>query len=122
MIRMNTRIKIFEALRGVKLTIVANDFSVIEKFDEKNFSFVQKSDFVTGLSAMCQSRLILNNLPNYRDGVTERLFNAQYRGCAVLTESNRFIRNNFDDGDELFSFGPNSLTDLKDIIEAIQTD
>lgn len=117
-IRLDNRVRLFKALSGIRIMVVSPHAQEIAKIAGDGihpFGPDQGSDdIVSGLFAMCQSKLMINNLPNYRGGVTERFFNAQLRGCAVFSERNAFLEEEFEEEREVFLYDPYDLTDVKD--------
>ncbi|MBO6562240.1 MAG: glycosyltransferase family 1 protein [Nisaea sp.] len=117
--RAENRLRMFKALKGFdKLTVVSPQKELIERIIERPVTYSNLSPgFGTGLFTMCLAKMTFNHLPNYTNGVTERFFNAQNRGSAVLSERNSFIENNFEVGKEVFTFNPFDLKHLKEYIE-----
>ncbi|HYH23025.1 MAG TPA: glycosyltransferase [Azospirillum sp.] len=121
LVRALNRLELFKRLRGLRIAVVSNDTATVEKYVGP-VTKLSPSDFLTGLVAMKQAKLILNNLPIYRYGATERLFNAQYRGAAVLSERNAFLEERFGEGQGIFLYDPENLDGIKDRIAAILAD
>ncbi|WP_029008263.1 glycosyltransferase [Azospirillum halopraeferens] len=121
LVRAINRVELFKRLKGLRITVVSNDVSTIERYAGP-VQTISPSDFVTGLVAMKQAKLMINNLPIYRYGATERLFNAQYRGAAVLSERNAYLEETFGDGAGIFLYDPERPDGIGDRIAAILAD
>lgn len=128
-VRMENRVNLFRALNGMDITVVSSQFGAVSSLvGPKAKQMVahgasrQSDPFFLGLYAMCHAKLTINNLPNYRNGVTERFFNAQIRGSAVLSEKNSYLENNFTDDKDVFLYDPYNLTDIKERVRHILND
>jgi len=125
-VRFENRNRLFKALHGLPISAVspnAADIAGLAGDKVRKFpSDDRGADFVRGLFGMCNAKLMINNLPNYRRGVTERLFNAQYRGCAVLSERNIFLEKEFSDDEDIFLYDPSDLKGLRERILYILND
>ena len=122
-VRQKRRIEFFEKLElseKIRLAVASSSIDVIKKYYGGKFTSIPNPDVVTGLRMMENSRIVINNLPMYTGGATERLFNAQLRGAAVLSESNDFLKREFDDDRSIFLYLPESdLDQLSSRIEDV---
>jgi hypothetical protein len=119
-IRARRRTELLVALRGLRVAVVSRSFSAFEDILGENLIKIGPGDFAMGLRAMENAKVVLNTLPNYGGGVTERFFNAQLRGAAVLSESNRFLRRAFRENEEVLLYDPRTdLPDLADRLHAV---
>jgi len=76
-IRSQRRMDLLRALRGLRIAVVSNDYGTFEQYLGDGLIKVGPGDFLTGLQAMRDAKIVSNNLPLYRQGATERAFNAQ---------------------------------------------
>ncbi|MBT5264331.1 MAG: glycosyltransferase family 1 protein [Rhodospirillaceae bacterium] len=118
--RIEKRIQCFDALRDIPITVVSNDLKTIENHSSEKITSFSNNDFATGLYMMRNAKLLINHLPNYQAGATERLFNAQFRGAAVLSEQNEFLNNQFIDREDIFLFNSNDPVNLRDCVLEIK--
>lgn len=122
-IRARRRTDLLRALHGLRVAVVSRSFSAFEEILGDKLIKIEPGDFATGLRAMENAKVVLNTLPNYGGGVTERFFNAQLRGAAVLSESNGFLRRAFRENENVFLYDPRTdLPDLADRLRAILSD
>ncbi|WP_323798114.1 glycosyltransferase [Nisaea sp.] len=127
-VRGENRVNLFRALNGIDIKVVSPHREAISSLagrgvkQLKDSNFRGSDPFILGLYAMCHAKLMINNLPNYRNGVTERFFNAQARGAAVLSEKNSYLENNFTDNEDVFLYDPYNLSDIKERVRYILSD
>jgi hypothetical protein len=122
-IRARRRIELLQALRGLRVAVVSRSYLAFEEILGDNLIKIGPADFSTGLHAMENAKVVLNTLPNYGGGVTERFFNAQLRGAAVLSEGNGYLRRAFRENEEVLLYDPRSdLQDLADRLYAVLSD
>ena len=114
-VRNLRRIELLRALSGMKIAVVTDDYAKIRKYLGDGLIELGKADFLTGLKAMENAKIVINNLPLYKMGATERVFNAQLRGAAVLSEGNEFLREVFVEDESILLYDPCSdLNFLRD--------
>lgn len=82
----------------------------------EKFPGSRKSNFIwneghgdASLAALTQTRLSLNIMPWFRDGIQERNISAMLSGAVSLTDSSRYIEKYFQDGVDIALY---SLTDI----------
>lgn len=117
-IRARRRIELLRALRGLRVTVISRSFRAFEEVLGDDLVKIGPGDFETGLRAMENAKVVLNTLPNYGGGVTERFFNAQLRGAAVMSEANGYLRRAFRENENVLLYDPR--TDLPDLAERLR--
>jgi len=120
-VRQERRVNLLKALkhaRNLRIVVVSNAPGPFKRYLADNHTFLGGGDCLTGIKAMEASKIVLNDVPLYTKGVTERLFNAQLRGAAVLSQTNVFLRTEFQDNESILLYRPQD--DLSYLPEKLQ--
>ena len=73
--------------------------------------------FAEALDIMKKSKIVLNSMPFFRNGTHERIFAGLACGALPITSESLYLRENFQDGKELFYYQSNRLDVVNDKIE-----
>lgn len=91
----------------------------------EKFPGSKKSNFIwnegygdISLKALTQTKISLNIMPWFRDGIQERNISAMLSGALSLTDSSRYIEEQFQDGVDIALY---SLTDIDKLPDRITT-
>ena len=74
------------------------------------------------LEALADSRLSLNVMPWFKDGVHDRIFTAMLNGSVALTDDSIYLRELFSDGKELRFFALKQIERLPEIVKELLDD
>lgn len=99
---------------GVNVHVYGKGFdSHIYRF--KNFTYGGVGNFYETLSLIQQAKIVLNSNTNFVWGAHERVFAAQLGGAAVLTDTSRWYRNHFTDGEDILMYRWEQLEKMPEI-------
>ena len=65
------------------------------------------------------SKIVLNQLAWFKDGASERIFEAMLQGAVSLTDDSIYLRKNFTDCVDIRYYSLLQLTALPDIVQSI---
>ena len=71
------------------------------------------------LHIMADSKIVLNNMPLFADGSHERVFSIMASESICLTDSNPYLRENFQDKTALFYYDWSNMDKLSILIQDI---
>jgi len=78
--------------------------------------------FTETLDAMCNSQIVLNALPLFLDGSHERVFTSMLCGAVCVSESNTYLKEEFEDGTNICFFDMNNLDELVATLQNLLSD
>jgi glycosyltransferase involved in cell wall biosynthesis len=71
---------------------------------------------------MHQSKIVLNTLTWFKDGSHDRIFNGMLAGAVVVSDSSRYLKEQFENHRELELFELEEIETLPDIVEGLLSD
>lgn len=71
------------------------------------------------LELMQDSKIVLNVMPNFKDGIHDRVINAMLAGAVALTDESGYLSEKFERGKDYISYSTQHLEDLPDIVRGI---
>ena len=83
---------------------------------EGNLDFAQMADLTAN------SKIVLNVMPWFKDGIHDRILTAMLNGSVCVTDSSSYIDTHFKEGQELVIYGLDDIKALPDKIEALLKD
>lgn len=116
-LRYYKRIKLLNCLKDYKIDIYGNGWDTIPL--SKNHKYHGSLDFIELLKKIKKSKILLNVMPEFVYGGHERIFTAMYNGTAVITNSNTYLKNNFEDGNDLVFYSFSKLDEIKSKIDLL---
>lgn len=78
--------------------------------------------YVEALQVMGQSKILLNSCPSIRDGAHERIFAGLMAGAAIMTNDNRYIREQFVEDDQILLYRANALAKVNEELRQLLDD
>lgn len=75
--------------------------------------------FTETLDTMCDSKIVLNALPLFLDGSHERVFTSMLCGAICMSESNIYLKEEFEDGNNICFFNMNNLDGLVSTLQEL---
>ncbi|MGF7059796.1 glycosyltransferase family protein [Brassicibacter mesophilus] len=110
-IRMYKRYNLVKEIGKTNLKVVC--FGNSEEYEKlnvnKKLQIHPNCTFQELLDLMNNSKIVLNMTGHLHEGVTERILSSMINGAAVVTESNNYIRQNFNDGEDIILYSCNQL-------------
>ena len=108
------RAEILRALTqaGIRVTVYGEGWEHTDLPGQPGFDCHAPVSFEDGLALMADSRIVLNQMAWFKDGGSERIFNAMLQGAVSLTDDSLWLREQFTDGEDLVFYALAALEEL----------
>ncbi len=118
------RLKILETLlkAGIRVTVYGSRWEFTNLCSYPNFIYKGDCSVEDGIRLMEDSRIVLNQLANFKAGASERIFEAMLQGAIALTDDSLYLKENFSDSVDIKFYSPEHLESLPDLVRSILTD
>lgn len=70
----------------------------------ENIRMLGQQDSLTCLQYMRRAKISVNIMPWFKDGAHDRIFNAMLQGCAVVTDTSKYLNEIIQDGQDFVKF------------------
>jgi glycosyltransferase involved in cell wall biosynthesis len=106
------RVEILRVLveNGVTVTVYGNGWENTELYGNPHFLCHPPVSFEEGLALMGKSKIVLNQMAWFKDGASERIFNAMLQGAVSVTDDSLYLREILKDGEDVVFY---SLSELE---------
>ncbi|MCM1156659.1 MAG: glycosyltransferase [Roseburia sp.] len=101
---------------GVTLNVYGNGWTQTDLYGHPNFICHPPVSFEEGLALMEESKVVLNQMTWFKDGASERIFNAMLQGAVCLTDDSIYLREILTDQESVVFYDLSRLEDLSSII------
>lgn len=102
---------------GVKVHVFGKDWDKLEVKHPENLIMNGGQIDSTGcVEVLRNAKIALNTMPWFKDGAHDRIFTAMLNGAVSLTDSSRYLKERFTDGEELRFYELNRLEELPEIV------
>lgn len=110
------------ASSGIDFHVYADDWKSVGEFP--NFHIHDSLPYEEAKQVYGKSWLSLNVMSWHKDGFTERIAEPQLRGSLVVTDSTRYLRENYSDGEDiiLYDISSESISELIPRLKALLQD
>ncbi len=106
---------------GYEVHVFGIGWEDFEDYEGNNLYIHDNVDYAESLDIMANSKIVLNNMPLLTDGSHDRIFSALACGGICLTDANPYLKENFIDGQDLFYYDWNSISEMPQMIKKIMT-
>lgn len=101
---------------GITVTVYGNGWESVDYYDDPHFDCHPGAlPFEEGLALMEESKIVLNQMSWFKDGATERIFNAMLQGAVSLTDDSIYLREVLADGEDVIFYSLKELDKLSAI-------
>ncbi len=104
---------------GITVTVYGDCFEKTDLLHHPNFIYKGRCSTEEGIRLMEDSKIVLNQLAWFKDGASERIFEAMLQGAVSLTDDSIYLRENFTDSVDIKFFSLSQLAALPHIVHAI---
>ncbi|MCM1145651.1 MAG: glycosyltransferase [Clostridium sp.] len=102
---------------GITVTVYGEGWQNTDFYDDPHFICHPGSvPFEDGLALMEDSKIVLNQMSWFKDGATERIFNAMLQGAVSLTDDSIYLREALTDGKDVVFYSLKGLDGLSAIV------
>ena len=118
------RLKIVETLlnAGIRVTVYGNCWEYTDLCNYPNFIYKGGCSLEDGIHLMEDSKIVLNQLANFKAGASERIFEAMLQGAIALTDDSLYLKENFKDSVNIKFYSLEHLDTLPNIVRSILSD
>lgn len=118
------RLEIVHALvkAGITVTVYGNGWEQTDLFGHPLLICHPPVSFREALLLMEDSKIVLNQMAWFKDGGSERIFNAMLQGAVCLTDDSIYLREQFTDGEDLVFYSLQELNRLPQIVKDLLED
>lgn len=92
------------AENGIRVLTVGKDWEKAGCKCPENIIMTGQSDSLTCLTYMQRAKIAINIMPWFKDGAHDRIFNAMLQGCAVVTDTSKYLDETIRDGQDFVKF------------------
>lgn len=107
---------------GITVTVYGGAFESTDLFEYPNFVFKGQCGFEEGIRLMEDSKIVLNQLAWFKDGSSERIYEAMLQGAVSLTDDSIYLRETFTDMEDIRFYSLERLNELPAIVSSILAD
>lgn len=102
---------------GITVTVYGDGWKNVDFYDNPHFiCHPDAIPFEEGLALMEESKIVLNQMSWFKDGATERIFNAMLQGAVSLTDDSLYLREILHDDEDVVFYSLNELDKLSSIV------
>lgn len=116
-----SRLKILETLlnAGISVTVYGVGWEYTGLYNHPNFIYKGSCCIKEGIQLMEDSKIMLNQLANFKAGASERIFEAMLQGAVALTDDSLYLKENFKDCTDIRFYSLEQLEKLPEIVHDI---
>lgn len=92
------------AENGYTVHVIGKDWDKAECKCPKNLVMTGQLDSLQCLRYMQRSKIAVNIMPWFKDGAHDRIFNAMLQGCAVVSDTSKYLDEVLHDGEDFLTF------------------
>ena len=107
---------------GFEVHVFGNGWENFKDYSGINLIIHENVSYEEALKIIADSKIVLNNMPLFADGSHERVFSVLASGSICLTDSNPYLKECFNDREDLFYFDWNDIETLPELITEILTE
>ena len=104
---------------GITFTVYGDHFENTDLCDYPNFIYRGQCSTEEGIRLMEDSKIVLNQLAWFKDGSSERIYEAMLQGAVPLTDDSIYLRENCTDSADIRFYSLSHLDQLPDIVSSI---
>lgn len=123
-LRGHYRRKIIKALiaAGITVHVAGNGWENLYKECPSNLVLVGAVDFEKTADMMADSKIVLNVMPWFKDGLHDRVPTTMWNGSVCVTDTSVYIEEHFKNGEELVTFRLSEIDKLPHMVRNLLED
>lgn len=107
---------------GITLTVYGNGWEQTDLYGDPHFICHPPVSFEEGLALMEESKIVLNQMSWFKDGASERIFNAMLQGAVCLTDDSVYLREILTDRQNVIFYDLSKIEELSAIVSELLRD
>ena len=118
------RLRILESLvlSGIPVTVYGHGWENTDIFHHPNFLYKGLIPPEEGIALMEESKIVLNHMAWFKAGASERIFEAMLQGAISLTDDSIYLRENFEDLNDIAFYSLEHPEILSRMVHMLLTD
>lgn len=107
---------------GITVTVYGDCFEKTDLLDHPNFIYKGRCSTEEGIRLMEDSKIVLNQLAWFKDGSSERIYEAMLQGAVSLTDDSTYLRETFVDDVDIKFYSLAHLDRLPALVRSVLDD
>lgn len=107
---------------GIDVHVYGNGWTIPELEDQPHFHYCGVISQTECIRKMQESKIVLNSMPWFKDGAHDRIFNAMLCHSVCVTDSSRYLMEQFTDQKELVWYSLEEMDRLPKIVRGLLDD
>lgn len=106
---------------GIPVKVYGNGWQLLkEKYGDKlSILNTSEADLMTGIELMGNAKIVLSVMPWFKDGIQDRIISTMLNGAVCVTDSSRYMRENFSSDENVVFYSLDKLDELPGIINGL---
>ena len=107
---------------GIEVNLYGNGWEDLETEFKENLIIHKPLDLQSCINEMTKYKIVLNNMPLFANGSHERLFSIPAAGSILVTDTNPYVEEIFEEGKDYFKYSWDRIEELPKLISDILSD
>lgn len=104
----------------IDITVYGSGWEDFKCSNKEHLMIKNSVSFPVSLEIIADSKIVLNIMPWFKDGIHDRVLSAMVNGAVCVTDSSTYMKENFKDGEDLVYYSLDELDKLpKKIMELL---
>lgn len=118
------RLEIVRALAeaGITVSVYGEGWDQTDLTKHPHFDLHSPVSFAEGLALMENSKIVLNQMAWFKDGGSERIFNAMLQGSVCVTDDSIYLKKQLTDGEDIVFYSLDALEKLPELVSGLLHD
>lgn len=123
-VRAHNRHKMVDSIleAGIPITIIGNQWDAYHTSHRKYLTIKEPVGYALSLEMILHAKMLLNILPNFKDGIHDRVLSAMYNRTISITDQSRYLQEQFLSDDEIIFYDLAHMEKLPDQILKLKND
>lgn len=104
---------------GIRVHVAGNGWEDLYPVCPENLVLMGSVDFEKTADLIANAKILLNNMPSFKNGIHDRVLTAMQNGAVCVTDYSTYVDSHFQDGKELVFYRLEELEMLPRIIEQL---
>lgn len=106
---------------NIPITVCGHGWESAFFAKNSNLTLLESRPFFDTFSLMGQSKMVLNLMPNFKNGTHDRIFSSMLNGCVAVTDTSIYLSENFSQKENILFYSLDDFTSLaNNIIELLE--
>lgn len=108
---------------GIPVTVYGNEeWTQMEYEHPENLHYMGKVSPLACIELMCDTKVVLNSLPWFKNGTHDRVVNAMLNGAVAVSDPSEYLLERYIDGTDILYYSLEHMDQLPEIVSSILQD